>query len=44
MRRAIEKALKERSGAPDPLEALSALAAPTADIKDMLAEIDAGRS
>lgn len=46
VRRAIEEKLdRETAGVPaDPLEALSALDAPTGDIEAMLAEIEAGRS
>jgi hypothetical protein len=44
VRRAIEKALSERPGAPDPVQALSGLGAPTADIEQMLAEIESGRA
>jgi hypothetical protein len=44
VRRAIERALRGPSAAVDPLERLGRLGAPTADIDDMLAEIDAGRS
>lgn len=43
VRRAIERALAEDLSAADPLTALAALDAPTADIDDMLAEIEAGR-
>ena len=47
VRRAIEAALLqgtgERSGA-DPLSRLGSLEAPTGDIDEMLAEIEAGRS
>lgn len=42
VRRALEKALAE-TGAPDPLERLSSLGAPTGDPAQMLAEIEAGR-
>ena len=42
VRRAIERALAE-PGDGDPLAALAALGAPTADIEQMLAEIEAGR-
>lgn len=44
VRRAIERALAERQAAEDPLERLARLGAPTADIDQMLAEIEAGRS
>lgn len=43
VRRAIEKALEEGSGAPDPLKRLASLGAPTGEIGKMLAEIEAGR-
>lgn len=43
VRRAIERALKEDRGAVDPLDKLSSLSAPTADVDQMLAEIEAGR-
>lgn len=43
VRRAIEKALSGPVTAPDPLERLSRVGAPTADIEQMLAEIEAGR-
>ena len=43
VRRAIERALREPPGAADPLERLASLGAPTADIVQMLAEIEAGR-
>ena len=43
VRRALERALREPSDVPDPLAHLEALGAPTADITQMLAEIDAGR-
>jgi hypothetical protein len=42
-RRAIERALAEGTGS-DPLARLAGLGAPTADIEQMLAEIEAGRS
>lgn len=44
MRRAIERSLKDERVVADPLEALERLGAPTADIGQMLAEIEAGRS
>jgi hypothetical protein len=44
VRRAIEAALADDGRGPDPLERLSSLGAPTADIDQMLAEIEAGRS
>ncbi len=40
----IERALAEDGAERDPLAALSRLDAPTADIEDMLAEIEAGRT
>ena len=43
VRRAIKKALQDPGGPADPLEVLSSLGAPTADIEQMLAEIEAGR-
>jgi hypothetical protein len=43
VRRAIERALAESPAGADPLEKLSGLGAPTADIEQMLAEIEAGR-
>jgi hypothetical protein len=43
IRRAIEQALSGGQAAPDPLDRLSALGGPTADIDQMLAEIEAGR-
>lgn len=42
VRRAIEQALEQRVVS-DPLETLSSLGAPTADIGQILAEIEAGR-
>lgn len=42
VRQAIERALRESHPA-DPLDRLAALGAPTGDIEQMLAEIDAGR-
>ena len=46
VRRAIEERLiRGRPGEPaDPLEALARLDGPTADIEDMLSEIEAGRT
>jgi hypothetical protein len=43
VRRAIEQALAEDRGPGDALDRLSRLGAPTADIDQMLAEIEAGR-
>jgi len=43
VRRAIDRALADERAAGDPLGALAALAAPTADIGPMLAEIESGR-
>ena len=43
VRRAIERALAENRAEADPLQKLSGLGAPTADIEQMLAEIEAGR-
>ena len=43
VRRAIERSLKDERSVPDPLERLERLGAPTADIEQMLAEIEAGR-
>jgi hypothetical protein len=44
VREAIESALAGEGRGPDPLSRLSSLGAPTADIDQMLAEIEAGRS
>ena len=44
VRRAIERALSDGRAAADPVAALAALGAPTGDIEQMLAEIDAGRA
>ena len=44
VRQALEAALAGAGRAPDPLTRLSSLGAPTADIDQMLAEIEAGRS
>jgi hypothetical protein len=44
VRRAVERALDSREAAVDPVAKLAALGAPTADIGQMLAEIEAGRS
>ncbi len=43
VRRAIEQALAEGPREADPLDRLEALGGPTADIDQMLAEIEAGR-
>jgi hypothetical protein len=43
VRRAIDRALDEERTAGDPVAALAALGAPTADVDQMLAEIEAGR-
>jgi hypothetical protein len=44
VRQAIERALAEnRPGGEDPLDRLSQLGAPTGDVAQMLAEIEAGR-
>lgn len=43
MRKAIERSLQDERSVPDPLEKLERLGAPTADIEQMLAEIEAGR-
>ncbi len=45
VRRAIEERLEQRAASlpDDPLAALRGLCAPTADIDDMLAEIEGGR-
>ena len=43
VRRAIERAIAEDRAPADPLEKLSGLGAPTGDIGQMLAEIEAGR-
>ncbi|MEM7483178.1 MAG: ribbon-helix-helix protein, CopG family [Acidobacteriota bacterium] len=43
VRRALEQALAEEQAVGDPLQRLAALDAPTADIDQMLAEIEAGR-
>jgi hypothetical protein len=44
VRQALEGVLKGGGGGTDPLARLSSLGAPTADIDQMLAEIEAGRS
>lgn len=44
VRRALEDALKRDVRGPDALSRLSSLGAPTADIDQMLAEIEAGRT
>lgn len=43
VRQAIERALTGQQTAGDPIARLSALGGPTADIEQMLAEIEAGR-
>jgi hypothetical protein len=43
VRWAIERALKEEQRVSDPLAALESLQAPTADIDQMLSEIEDGR-
>jgi len=43
VRDAIERALAEGTATADPLDKLSRLGAPTGDIDQMLAEIEAGR-
>jgi hypothetical protein len=43
VRQAIERALTEGPRTADPLDRLESLGAPTADIEQMLAEIEAGR-
>ena len=43
VRGAIERAMAEDRQAPDPLAKLASLGAPTGDIDQMLAEIEAGR-
>lgn len=43
VRRAIERALEEPRSDADPVERLARLGAPTGDIDQVLAEIDAGR-
>jgi hypothetical protein len=44
VRRVLEEALTRDARTPDPLARLSSLGAPTADIDEMLAEIEAGRT
>ncbi len=44
VRRALERALTDKPPAEDPVARLAALGAPTADIDQMLAEIESGRS
>ena len=44
VRQAIERQLQEPAGASDPVAKLGSLGAPTGDIDEMLAEIEAGRS
>lgn len=43
VRKVLETALDQESSGEDPLARLSALGAPTADISQMLSEIEAGR-
>lgn len=43
VRQAIERALADDRPPSDPLTKLSSLGAPTADVEQMLAEIEAGR-
>lgn len=43
LRQAVERALGEAPTATDPITRLANLDAPTADIDEMLAQIDAGR-
>jgi hypothetical protein len=43
VRRAIERALVEEQSAGDALDRLSRLEAPTGDIEQLLAEVEAGR-
>jgi hypothetical protein len=43
VRRVLETALNDNAQAPDPLGRLASLGAPTGDIDQMLAEIEAGR-
>ncbi|HEX5216356.1 MAG TPA: hypothetical protein VFV98_12905 [Vicinamibacterales bacterium] len=43
VREAIERHLRDDQPASDPLERLKALGSPTADLDQMLAEIEAGR-
>ena len=43
VRRALEMALNDNTQPPDALARLASLGAPTADIDQMLAEIEAGR-
>jgi hypothetical protein len=43
VRHAIERALADERGPGDALDRLAGLGAPTADIEQMLAEIEAGR-
>ncbi len=44
VREAIQNALAQRSPEPDPLARLQGLGAPSGDIEQMLAEIEAGRA
>ena len=43
VRQAIERALADPHAAPDPVARLAGLGAPTGDIEQLLAEIEAGR-
>jgi len=43
VRQAIERALSDDRATSDPLARLASLGAPTADVEQMLAEIEAGR-
>jgi hypothetical protein len=43
VRLAVERTLTDQRTSADPVERLARLGAPTADIEEMLAEIDAGR-
>ena len=44
LRQAVERALGDAPQAADPLARLASIEAPTADIEEMLAQIDAGRA
>lgn len=44
VRRAIRKSLEQKSQTVDPLTKLESLGAPTADIEQMISEIEAGRT
>jgi hypothetical protein len=44
VRQAIERALRDKPQAADPVQKLASLAGPTGEIDQMLAEIEAGRS